>query len=120
MLPRDYEGILYMLHHGLSSRPGDTYNIETGISLVQFFLVEEKLSGKDHAPLFSRRHGFQRTAEFVLGAGFHFDEHDNPAVKDDQVDFAAAAPIIALDELVAFLLQKQFRDPLALPTERLF
>jgi hypothetical protein len=104
LLPGDNECILYMLHQGLSSRPRDTHYIETGISFVQSFLVQKKLGGKDHAPLLSGRHRFQRTAECVVGAGFHFNENDSPAVKNDQIDFAAPAAVITLDELISFFL----------------
>jgi hypothetical protein len=47
-----------MLYNRLISRPGDAYDIEAGISLVQIFLVQEKLSGEDHAPLLSRFYSF--------------------------------------------------------------
>ena len=53
---------------------------------------------------FRRFHGLQRVAESMIGARLHFDKNDNPAVKHDQIDFAAAAAIVALDERIALFL----------------
>jgi hypothetical protein len=38
-LPGDYECVLDMLHYWLNSRPRDSDDIETGVPLMQFFLL---------------------------------------------------------------------------------
>jgi hypothetical protein len=113
------ERILDMLHDGIVSRPRNSHDVKARFALVQLFLVQKELGGVNHPPLFSRFHGFQRIAELMIGARFHFHEHNHPAVKRNQIDFASPAAIVALDNRIAFLFQEPFRDSFALPAKRL-
>ena len=51
--------------------------------------------------LFQRGHGFDRRSASERAPHFDLDEHENAAVERDQVDFAAAASEIALEDVIA-------------------
>src|SRR5579859_6431769 len=51
--------------------------------------------------LFDGRHRFDRRAARERPPDFHFDEDESAAIERDEIDFAAAAPEIALEDMIA-------------------
>ena len=62
---------------------------------------EVMLGGKDDAPLFFRRDARRGAAEIAVAPQPDFDEDQRPAVPADEIDFPAAATVVARDDAQA-------------------
>ncbi len=65
---------------------------------------EEMLGGKDDAPLFFCRDARGSAAEVAIAALADFDEDEGVSVTANEVDFAAAAAVVARDDAQAVAL----------------
>ncbi len=100
-----------MLHHRLASGPGNTDDVEARVALVEFFLAQEILRRLNHLSLLSELHRLQGRAKTMPGTGLHFDENNDAAIQDDQIQFARRAAVISLDQFVAFMFEIKFGNP---------
>jgi len=84
---------------------------------MQSFLIQEELRCLNHLFLFPALDSFQRIAKQVVGATLYFDKDNDLAIEHDEIDLPSPASVVALDELVTFLLQVALRKSLSIPAE---
>jgi hypothetical protein len=66
------------------------------------------------APLFLLRDGFRRVAVRHTATAFHFDEAESSRLLRDEINFAGARDVVALEDLVAGRLEVTFGETLPL------
>src|SRR5688572_16068491 len=102
-----------MFQDWLAAGPGDPDDVKARVALLQSPRGQKELRRPNHFPLLPDFHRFERCAKAVPGARLHFDKHDDSLIEDDQVKLSSGTAIIALDELVALLLQIPLGQTLA-------
>ncbi len=103
-----------MLNNGLSGAERYPDDIESRIPLMKPVLAQEKKSRLDHLALLGRVNRFQRGAEALLCAGFHFDKNNDAPVQDDQIKLADGRAVVPFDEPVSFFSEIPLGEPFAL------
>src|SRR5687768_4770145 len=109
-----------MLHDWLAAGPGDPDDVKARVALLQSPHRQKELRRPNDFPLLPKFDRFERCAKAVAGARLHFDKDDDSLIENDQVKLSSSTAIIALDELVAFLLQIPLGQTLALFPQQQF
>jgi hypothetical protein len=107
-----------VFHGWLLAQPRNPHDIESRFAVMQSFLIQEELRCLNHPFLFPALDSFQRIAKLVVGATLYFDKDNDLAIEHDEIDLPSPA-VVALDELVTFLLQVALRKSLSIPAEYL-
>jgi hypothetical protein len=98
----------------------DFDDIKAGDHVAAIEHFEPFLGGLNQAALFFAIHGLVWGAEGFCGPGFNFhkDEFGRAPDTADQIDFPAAKGAeVAVEDFVAGLFEKTFRDSFAFPAE---
>jgi hypothetical protein len=115
------EGALKVLDRRLplAGGPGDRDDVEAGSAFKQIVPLQIRQGQPSEPPLLGLIDGISWMAGIVAGARLHFDEHNRPAIDDNQIQFANLIAVPASDDDVAELPQVARSRVLATAAERL-
>ncbi len=90
-----------MFHHRLSTLIGDPDYIKPGIPIMQPVPAEKKERRLDHSLLLAPADRLERRAEAFIRAGLYFNENDDAAIQNNQIQLPDGTAVIPLDKAVA-------------------